>query len=72
MLPRVDGYLATNVSGDIGRLTFQDGTSGLFRNVGNQRCVTSQKSENVIYTAAEAWNNAYQRTEYTTPSVGWK
>jgi hypothetical protein len=31
------------------------------RNVGyyNQRCVTSQKSKYLIYTAAEVWNNAW-------------
>jgi hypothetical protein len=36
MLRRVDWYLATDVSCDIGRLAFADGTNRLFRNVGNQ------------------------------------
>ena len=37
-------------------LTLQDGTNMLSRNVGNYllRCVRSQKSEDFIYTAAEA------------------
>jgi len=26
----------------------------------NQRCVTTQKSVDLIYTAAEAWNRAHQ------------
>ena len=40
------------------RLTLEDGTDLLSRNVGNlnQRRVTPQKSDDLIYTASEGWN----------------
>ena len=38
--------------------TLEDGTDMLSRNVGNNlRCVALQKSEDLIHTAAEAWNH---------------
>jgi len=43
-------------------LTLEDDTESFSRIVGNVttnlRCVTSQKSDYLIYTAAEAWNCA--------------
>jgi len=56
------------------RLTHEYGTDRPSRNVGscpetlvtytNQRCVTSQKNEDLIYTAAEAWNLAITQQHY--------
>jgi hypothetical protein len=42
--------------------------SHLQRSLRKQRCVTSQKSEDLIYTAAEAWNHA---SYYLTSCLLW-
>jgi len=54
-------------------LTLEYGTESLSRNVGNltttRRCVTSQKSKDLIYTVAKAWRHEHGRccivTQYT-------
>jgi len=62
MLRVVDWYLVTEASRAAYRSCFQgsssprkDGTERLFQNIAN---VTSQKSRDLIYTAAETWNHA--------------
>jgi len=46
---------------------YEVGTEKFSQNVGNLtvhlRCVTSQKSEDLIYTAAEAWTYAHRKTD---------
>ena len=58
MLRSVDRWFVTEVSGQpIGSLTLEGWTHGLSRNAGyttNLLCVTFKKSEDLIYTAAEA------------------
>jgi hypothetical protein len=72
MLCRVDWLFVTDVSGQLigtffrrqavqeGFLTLEDGSDMLSRKVSNYHLLyaTSQKSEDLIYTVAEAWNHA--------------
>jgi hypothetical protein len=53
------GRIPTGRAVQEGNSTFQDGTGRLSRNVGNGLlCVKSLRSEEIIYTTAEACNHA--------------
>jgi hypothetical protein len=56
---RIGGCIPTGQRVKEGYSTFEDGTGRLSRNVGSGLlCVKSLRSEEIIYTAAEACNHA--------------
>ena len=59
MLRSADWWLVTDVSAQPIETSVSNG---------KLRCVTSQKSEDLIYTAAEAWNQARRSAEHVARS----
>jgi hypothetical protein len=64
--------LVPSSKGFLNWFALEDGTDRLTRNVSKTaylRCVTSQKSEYLIYTAAAVWNHVYEVTSsHVTPN----